>query len=107
MLHQMCLHGCIRCVSMVASNVFQFTTGVPVSTQWEMMGHYYPIQIAQFGLSHYSKHITEGKPDQMLMLTGDNMELEQWQTSSKTTVRSLWDQTKGSQVVEFHSSGII
>lgn len=27
--------------------------GVPVSTQWEPQGYYYPTQIAQFGLSHY------------------------------------------------------
>lgn len=29
--------------------------GVPVSSQWNKDGHLYPIQIAQFGLSHFSK----------------------------------------------------
>ena len=28
---------------------------VPVSTQWDPKGYFYPIQIAQFGLEHYSK----------------------------------------------------
>lgn len=36
--------------------------GVPVSTQWEAQGYYYPTQIAQFGLSHYSKNLTEPEP---------------------------------------------
>jgi heparosan-N-sulfate-glucuronate 5-epimerase len=29
--------------------------GVPISSQWKPSGHLYPIQIAQYGLSHYSK----------------------------------------------------
>ncbi|XP_054160550.1 D-glucuronyl C5-epimerase B-like [Oppia nitens] len=37
----------VRCVSA--------RTGVPISTQWLSSGHYYPIQIAQFGLSHWSR----------------------------------------------------
>lgn len=28
---------------------------VPVTTQWDVRGYYYPIQIAQYGLSHLSK----------------------------------------------------
>ena len=28
---------------------------VPVSSQWKSDGHLYPIQIAQFGLSHWSR----------------------------------------------------
>lgn len=37
-------------------------TGVPVSTQWESNGYYYPTQVAQFGLAHYSKNLTEPEP---------------------------------------------
>ncbi|XP_062404270.1 glucuronic acid epimerase a [Sardina pilchardus] len=36
--------------------------GVPVSTQWGTQGYFYPIQIAQYGLSHYSKNLTERPP---------------------------------------------
>jgi len=32
--------------------------GVPVSTQWDPRGYYYPTQIAQFALSHYSSHVS-------------------------------------------------
>ena len=28
---------------------------IPVSSQWQSSGHLYPIQIAQFGLSHWSR----------------------------------------------------
>nr|XP_018905427.1 PREDICTED: D-glucuronyl C5-epimerase [Bemisia tabaci] len=36
--------------------------GVPVTTQWKPAGYFYPTQIAQFGLAHYSKNLTEPKP---------------------------------------------
>ena len=39
----------VRCVSARA--------GVPVSTQWNQNGYYYPTQIAQFALSHFSSHV--------------------------------------------------
>uniref|UniRef100_A0A8C2HWE0 heparosan-N-sulfate-glucuronate 5-epimerase n=1 Tax=Cyprinus carpio TaxID=7962 RepID=A0A8C2HWE0_CYPCA len=41
----------VKCISGVE--------GVPISTQWSPEGHFYPIQIAQYGLSHYSKNLTE------------------------------------------------
>lgn len=44
----------VKCISAV--------DGVPISTQWEKRGYYYPTQIAQFGLSHYSKNFTESEP---------------------------------------------
>lgn len=44
----------VKCVS--ASD------GVPISTQWEVLGYPYPTQIAQFGLSHYSKNLTDPEP---------------------------------------------
>ena len=31
--------------------------GVPVSSQWKPSGHIYPIQVGQFGLSHFSKWV--------------------------------------------------
>jgi len=31
--------------------------GVPVSTQWSQAGYYYPTQIAQFSLSHFSNYV--------------------------------------------------
>lgn len=45
------------------------TEGVPVSTQWEAQGYYYPTQIAQFGLSHYSKNLTDPEPRRKVRCT--------------------------------------
>jgi len=39
----------VKCVSARA--------GVPVSTQWSQAGYFYPTQIAQFALSHFSSHV--------------------------------------------------
>ena len=39
-----------------------FMTGVPLSTQWGPQGYFYPIQISQYGLSHYSKFAVEKEP---------------------------------------------
>lgn len=46
--------------------------GVPVSTQWESQGYYYPTQIAQFALSHYSKNLTEPEPRRKIIEDGDH-----------------------------------
>ena len=45
----------VKCVSAIE--------GVPISTQWSRQGYFYPIQIAQFGLSHYSKELQRTKED--------------------------------------------
>ena len=46
-------------------------SGVPISSQWQSSGHSYPIQIAQFGLSHFSKHLTAGKARVVTLDSGD------------------------------------
>lgn len=46
----------VKCVSAIE--------GVPISTQWSRQGYFYPIQIAQFGLSHYSKELQRTKKDE-------------------------------------------
>ncbi|XP_066966223.1 D-glucuronyl C5-epimerase B [Macrobrachium rosenbergii] len=52
----------VKCVSA--------TEGVPISTQWQSSGYTYPIQIAQFGLSHYCKHLTEQLPQRYVLEDG-------------------------------------
>lgn len=32
--------------------------GVPISSQWNKKGHIYPVQVSQFGLSYFSKWVT-------------------------------------------------
>lgn len=78
--------------------------GVPLSTQWEPSGHYYPIQIAQFALSHYSKYLQEGGPGRTVLLTGGDDDLHTWSKEGKTYLRSMWDRSRLSDVLEFQSA---
>lgn len=52
--------------------------GVPVSTQWNPQGHIYPIQVAQFGLSHFSKNLTEKPPIVIILDNGYVTNKSKW-----------------------------
>lgn len=54
----------VLCISASAS--------VPISVQWESKGYFYATQIAQFGLSHYSKNLTEPEPTRRIIEDGDS-----------------------------------
>nr|XP_003228610.1 PREDICTED: D-glucuronyl C5-epimerase [Anolis carolinensis]XP_008120483.1 PREDICTED: D-glucuronyl C5-epimerase [Anolis carolinensis] len=56
----------VKCISGVE--------GVPLSTQWGPQGYFYPIQIAQYGLSHYSKNLTEKPPNVVVYETAEERE---------------------------------
>ncbi|XP_031641142.1 D-glucuronyl C5-epimerase B [Contarinia nasturtii] len=65
--------------------------GVPISTQWEAQGYYYPTQIAQFGLSHYSKNLTDPEPRRKVIEDGDEN-------------RSIWIVPRGSNFSRVHET---
>lgn len=46
-------------------------SGVPITTQWSSEGYFYATQIAQFGLSHYSKNLTEPEPTRKIIEDGE------------------------------------
>lgn len=50
---------------------------VPVSSQWDNKGHLYPVQISQFGLSHFSKNLTQGRRRTVVIEDG-NFTQELW-----------------------------
>ncbi|CAM1311944.1 GLCE (predicted) [Pycnogonum litorale] len=52
--------------------------GVPISTQWSANGYFYPIQISQFGLSHYSKNLTEKEPTVITYEDGQKVRRSKW-----------------------------
>ncbi|XP_035230885.1 D-glucuronyl C5-epimerase B-like [Stegodyphus dumicola] len=79
--------------------------GVPVSTQWDTRGHFYPIQIAQFGLSHFSKNLTEGSPTVVLIHDGETTFLGKWLHSEQSSHKMIFDSVAGSNVLEFKTSG--
>ena len=82
--------------------------GVPISTQWNQEGHFYPIQIAQFGLSHYSKHAGGEQPRVLVLEDGDSDgTAATWaRPDNRTTMQFSSDPGVGSSVVQFSSSGM-
>jgi heparosan-N-sulfate-glucuronate 5-epimerase len=78
--------------------------GVPVSTQWEANGYYYPVQVAQYGLSHYSKNLTEPPPKRRLLEDGDTVNAK-WQVPKGAYVKRVFDEAVQSNVAEFNSRG--
>ncbi|XP_066247990.1 D-glucuronyl C5-epimerase B [Euwallacea similis] len=85
----------VKCVSA--------TDGVPVSTQWESQGYYYPTQIAQFGLSHYSKNLTEPEPRIKLVEDADEV-LAQWAVPESANLQRGFTQGAKTKVLHFKTS---
>lgn len=85
----------VKCVSA--------TEGVPVSTQWESQGYYYPTQIAQFGLSHYSKNLTEPEPRRTVLEDAERDPLVHWVVPVGATLTRVLDAQSGSHVLQFSS----
>ncbi|XP_062592162.1 D-glucuronyl C5-epimerase B-like [Saccostrea cucullata] len=81
--------------------------GVPISTQWDPKGHYYPIQIAQFGLSHYSKQLNQPKNKVKILEDGEKTDLSDWLLpDSNSEIQSRLDERTSvdNAVVEFKTS---
>ncbi|XP_055048526.2 glucuronic acid epimerase a [Misgurnus anguillicaudatus] len=85
----------VKCISGVE--------GVPISTQWGPQGYFYPIQIAQYGLSHYSKNLTEKPPD--IKIYGMSEEREggsvQWTVPKGCSLSKIQDQSRSGFVHHF------
>lgn len=77
--------------------------GVPVSIQWEPRGFYYPTQIAQFGLAHYSKNITEPEPRRKIIYDGEKY-LDNWIVSQDASMSREFDPQLQSNVMKFSTS---
>ncbi|XP_037907785.1 D-glucuronyl C5-epimerase B isoform X3 [Hermetia illucens] len=74
--------------------------GVPISTQWEKHGYFYPTQIAQFGLSHYSKNLTEPEPRKKILDDGDTTQLE-WRIPKRSNLSRVWHTKLNTTVMYF------
>jgi len=73
--------------------------------QWEAGGYYYPVQVAQYGLSHYSKNLTEPAPKQRLLEDGDEV-VAKWQVPKGAYIkRKVYNDVIQSDVAEFNSRG--
>lgn len=78
--------------------------GVPVSTQWGAQGYFYPIQIAQYGLSHYSKFLTEDQPVTLTVEDAEHGDVSRWSVNGAGTAKNVLDTDSNSRVIEFHAS---
>lgn len=74
--------------------------GVPISTQWESQGYFYPTQVAQFGLSHYSKNLTEPEPRRKVVEDGEK-EIADWTSSLNSSFYRVFDRDVNSHVISF------
>lgn len=82
----------VKCISAIE--------GVPISTQWESQGYFYATQIAQFGLSHYSKNLTEPEPRRKIVEDGDK-EMAEWKVPRNSTLSRSYVKDKDTMVVHF------
>lgn len=77
--------------------------GVPVSTQWNPHGYYYPTQIAQFGISHYSKYLTLPSPKVTVL---ENGQLNpRWDVPETSKIQITFITEINSNVIDFSSTG--
>lgn len=81
--------------------------GVPISAQWNQKGYYYPIQIAQYGLSHYSKYLGDKSHTVTLLEDGEDVSTMRWVTTSQGgSVACVYDQEVHSHVINFDTTGM-
>ncbi|XP_060116138.1 D-glucuronyl C5-epimerase [Heteronotia binoei] len=87
----------VKCISGVE--------GVPLSTQWGPQGYFYPIQIAQYGLSHYSKNLTEKPPHIEVYETAEERDQSSrpgdWTVPKGCSVTTLPDKSRFTNVKQF------
>lgn len=83
--------------------------GVPLSTQWGPQGYFYPIQIAQYGLSHYSKNLTEKAPHIEVYETAEERDQGgrsgDWTVPKGCSVTTLPDKSRFTNVKQFVAPG--
>ncbi|XP_023296487.2 D-glucuronyl C5-epimerase B isoform X1 [Lucilia cuprina] len=77
--------------------------GVPISTQWEKRGYFYPTQIAQFALSHYSKNLTEPEPRIRILENADNV-LNTWSIPKGSNLTRKWHPKFNSSVIQYETA---
>ncbi|VDM56917.1 unnamed protein product [Angiostrongylus costaricensis] len=87
----------VRCISA--------QTGVPMSTQWSSIPYYYPIQIAQYGLQHYSRMIANKSYDEEIV---KGLESAEWKGSAgmhETSERIFYSDGERGNIVNITTAG--
>uniref|UniRef100_W8AM00 heparosan-N-sulfate-glucuronate 5-epimerase n=1 Tax=Ceratitis capitata TaxID=7213 RepID=W8AM00_CERCA len=77
--------------------------GVPISTQWEKSGYFYPTQIAQFALAHYSKNIADPPPKIKVLEDADTNKAT-WLTPKSSNISRIWHPKFNSTVIQYETA---
>ncbi|EDV24314.1 uncharacterized protein TRIADDRAFT_27335 [Trichoplax adhaerens] len=66
-------------------------TGVPISTQWSQKGYFYPTQICQFALSHFTRLLLNGtKINQRILFDCKSMDIvSTWKVHQTTSIQCI------------------
>lgn len=82
---------------------------VPVSSQWNAKGHFYPIQIAQYGLSHYNMLKIEGDSEGKEKIFEDAETVSDvnwnWVAPKSAQIANVFDKERNSRVFQFSTTG--
>ena len=80
--------------------------GVPLSNQWGQQGYFYPVQIAQYGLSHYSKYVKKSAKSSRSVVVEDAEDgsTSRWSASGDAVVHNVLDADSQSRVIQFQTS---
>lgn len=88
-----------------------FNPGVPLSTQWGPQGYFYAIQIAQYGLSHYSKNLTERPPHVEIYDTAEERDSRAsaapWIVPKGCSFSHVYDKSRATTVHQFSAQGML
>lgn len=91
----------VKCISGVEE--------VPVSSQWSSKGHFYPIQIAQYGLSHYNMLQIESDSDRKEKIFEDAESVSDvnwnWVAPKSAQMANVFDKERNSRVFQFSTTG--
>ncbi|RXG72932.1 D-glucuronyl C5-epimerase [Armadillidium vulgare] len=87
----------VKCISAIE--------GVPISTQWQSSGYTYPIQIAQYGLSHYSKYLEEPPPKRIVIEDGRKRKASWKYDSKEASISRVLRNDFGGYVMKFNTLG--
>lgn len=82
---------------------------MPLSTQWGPQGYFYAIQIAQYGLSHYSKNLTERPPHVEVYDTAEERDSRAstapWSVPKGCSLSRIHDKSRATSARQFSAQG--
>lgn len=83
---------------------------VPVSSQWNPKGHFYPIQIAQYGLSHYNMLQLDGDSEGKEKIFEDAESVDEvnwnWAAPQSAQISNVFDKERNTRVFQFSTAGL-